>query len=273
MATERVMRPAASREDVWATGESYEPYVGRWSRLVATEFVARLDVPAGKSWLDIGCGTGALSRVILEQSDPEHVLGIDPSEGFLAFARRQVSGTQVEFRVGDAQAIPVQDASFDAVVSGLMLNFVPDPSRAVTEMRRTARREGIVAAYVWDYSEGMEMIRHFWNAVVALDPAAHEKDEGRRFPLCRAEPLHSLFEGVGLQEVGLVAIDVSTVFEDFDDYWTPFLGGQGPAPSYCASLAEDRRATLRETLRASLPMQHDGRVHLTARAWAVHGIA
>ncbi len=158
------------------------------------------------------------------------------------------------------------------MVSGLVLNFVPEPERAVSEMSRVARPGGIVAAYVWDYAEDMRMMRHFWDAAVELDPSARELDEGRRFPLCKPQPLIDLFRKAGLGGVEARAIDVPTVFRDFDDYWSPFLGGQAPAPGYAMSLNEERRAALRERIRARLPMNSRGEHHLTARAWAVRGV-
>jgi SAM-dependent methyltransferase len=163
------------------------------------------------------------------------------------------------------------DGEFDAVVSGLVLNFVPGPAEALAELTRVAAPGGAVAAYVWDYADGMALMRRFWDAAAALDPAAAEVDEGRRFPLCRPEPLRELWTGAGLAGVDVEAIDVPTVFADFDDYWTPFLGGQGPAPGYAMSLPEDRRAALRESLRERLPVAADGSIRLTARAWAVRG--
>ncbi len=255
----------------WASGDSYEAYVGRWSRLVAREFLTWLEVPAGGRWLDVGCGTGVLARVILERVSPSEVQGIDPSEGFIAHAREQVKDERAEFRVGDAQALPYEDERFDAAVAGLVLNFVPDAARAVGEMARVTRGSGVVGAYVWDYAGEMQLMRHFWDAAVATDPTARELDEGRRFPVCKPEPLEALFRGAGLGEVEVRAIDVPTVFRDFDDYWTPFLGGQAPAPGYAMSLSEGRRAALRERIRASLPIERDGSIRLTARAWAVRG--
>jgi SAM-dependent methyltransferase len=261
-----------ARADVWASGAAYEPYVGRWSRLVAREFLRWQAVPAGSTWLDVGCGTGALSQTILEVAAPSLVTGIDPSEGYVALARRQVMDARVSFAVGDAQALPVETATYDVVVAGLVLNFVPDPGRAVAEMARVARPGSVVAAYVWDYAEGMQLLRYFWDAAVALDPSALELDEGRRFPLCKPEPLAALFRAAALGDVTARAIDIPTDFRDFDDYWLPFLGGQGPAPGYAMSLDDEHRALLREQVRASLPIAPDGSVHLTARAWAVRGI-
>ena len=261
------------RKDVWASGDAYEPYVGRWSCLVAREFIDWLGVLAGRQWLDVGCGTGALSQVILNHAAPQSVMGIDPSEGFVAHASRVISDPRAEFRVGDAQALPADDRTCDVVVAGLVINFVPQMAKAIAEMRRVTRPGGTVAAYVWDYAGEMQMMRRFWDAAIALDPAASEKDEGRRFPVCRPEPLSALFEFAGLTNVATTAIDAPTIFKNFEDYWTPFLGGQAPAPGYCMSLSEDKRATLRERIRSALPFEADGSVHLIARAWAVRGIA
>ena len=129
-----------------------------------------------------------------------------------------------------------------------------------------------MAAYVWDYAGKMQLMRHFWNAAVALNPAAFELDEGRRFPICQPEPLKELFHAAGLREVEVRAIDISTDFSNFDDYWSPFLGGQAPAPSYAMALSEEDRFALRELLRASLPTALDESIPLVARAWAVRSV-
>jgi SAM-dependent methyltransferase len=259
------------RKDVWASGDAYEPYVGRWSRLVARDFVDWLAVPADRRWLDIGCGTGALSQTILDRTAPQALMGIDPSESFIAHARQIIGDKRSEFHVGDAQSLPAGNQAFDVVVSGLVINFVPDMAKALSEMARVTRPSGTLAAYVWDYAGQMQMMRRFWDAAVALNPAALDKDEGNRFPVCRPEKLTALFKDAGLANVEVRAIDVPTVFKNFDDYWTPFLGGQAPAPGYCMSLSEEHRAALRDRIRSTLPFQDDGSVHLIARAWAVRG--
>ena len=259
------------RQDVWADGIAYEPYVGRWSRLVARAFLAWLDVPARGRWLDVGCGTGALSQIILATADPIAVKGVDQSLGYVAYARDHVLDERARFEVADARALPGAGNIYDAVVSGLMLNFVPDPGQAVAEMARVARPGATVAAYVWDYAGEMQLMRHFWDAAVALNPDARELDEGRRFPICEPAALVRLFDEVELKAVETRAIDVPTVFRDFDDYWSPFLGGQAPAPGYAMSLTQERRAALREHIRAGLPIAADGSIHLIARAWAVRG--
>jgi SAM-dependent methyltransferase len=258
--------------EAWDSGEAYEAYVGRWGRLVARRLIGWLGVEPGARWLDVGCGTGALAETILTLTAPAEVVGVDRSPAYVAFARDRVGDARVRFEVGDAQALREAPASFDAVVSGLVLNFVPDPERAVSEMARVARPGGTVAAYVWDYAEGMQMMRRFWDAAGALDPRARELDEGRRFPLCRPGPLADLFGTAGLRGVEVRAIEVPTVFRDFDDYWSPFLGGQGPAPGYATSLSEEHRSTLRERVRASLPTNSEGGHRLIARAWAARGV-
>lgn len=256
---------------VWASGEAYEPYVGRWSRLVAREFVEWLAIPPAARWLDIGCGTGALTETIVRRASPSEVHGIDPSVGYLALAREQVRDPRVRFDVGDARHLSVESARYDAVVSALVLNFIPDLPTGAAEMARVVRPGGIVAGYVWDYAGKMELMRYFWDAAVALIPEDLERDEGRRFPICKPGLLKDLFEGAGLKDVEVRSIDVPTPFRNFDDYWTPFLGGQFPAPDYAMSLDAEARAALRERIRAHLPIGTDGSIPLIARAWAVRG--
>jgi SAM-dependent methyltransferase len=259
-------------EDNWTRGDAYEMYVGRWSRVVANEFVRWLSVPPGGHWLDVGCGTGALSQTILRDASPVQLKGIDRSEGFLSLARSRTRDDRAQFDVGDAQDLPVEAGQYDAVVSGFMLNFVPQPAQAASEMRRAARLGGTVALYVWDYAYKMQFMRHFWNAATALDPAVYDLDEGRRSPICNPEPLEALFLAAELREVEVRPIDIETDFRDFDDYWSPFLGGQGPAPSYTMSLDDEHRTALRERIRAGLPFAIDGSIPLVARAWAVRGL-
>lgn len=255
--------------DTWERGNPYERYVGRWSRRVAPVFLAWLAIPQGRRWLDVGCGTGALCAAIVDRCAPSSVGGVEPSQGFLDTARENLDG-RVALYPGNATAIPLADASVDVVVSGLVLNFVPDPAAGLREMARVAGGGGCVAAYVWDYTGRMELMRHFWDAAVELDPGASSLDEGVRFPSCRPEALEKLFTGgARLAAVEVKAIDIATSFVDFDDYWSPFLGGQGPAPAYTMSLEETARVRLRDRIRERLPIAADGSIALTARAWAV----
>lgn len=254
--------------DVWASGGAYEPYVGRWSRLVAVDFLDWLSIAPKQRWLDVGCGTGALTAAILSHCDPVAILGVDPSPAYIAWAASSIQDGRARFETGDATRLPNSIA--DVVVSGLVLNFIPQPSLALAAMRRAAP-DGLVAAYVWDYAGRMELMRHFWDAAIALDPSATNLDEGGRFQICRPESLAALWQEVGFIDVTTRAIDVPTVFRDFDDYWNPFIGGQGPAPSYAMSLDGEHRNALRDRIRAGLPISADGSIHLIARAWAVQG--
>ncbi|MEU1013708.1 methyltransferase domain-containing protein [Streptomyces sp. NPDC005890] len=258
------------RFDVWASGAAYERYMGRWSRAVAKKFTTWLDRPAGLRWLDVGCGTGVLSAVVSTLCRPRVVLGIDRSEAFVSTARATCPPPAC-FLLGDAMALPVRDAEWDVAVSGLTLNFLPDPATAVARMARAVRPGGLVAAYVWDYAGKMDFLRRFWAAVTAADPSAAALDEGRRFPVCRPEPLRAMWADAGLVDVAATSIEVPTVFAGFADLWEPFLAGQGPAPGYVAALSAQERDRLRDAFDAAVPRRADGSIALTARAWGVSG--
>jgi SAM-dependent methyltransferase len=261
----------APGSDRWSSGSAYESYIGRWSRLVAPVFLDWLAIPPGRRWLDAGCGTGALTEAILARCEPSSVAGVDPSEPFIAHARTTVVDARVTFEVGTAAETGLDDGDVDVVVSALVLNFVPDLGAALAEARRVLSPGGVVAGYVWDYGEGMQLLRRFWDAAVEVDPAARARDEGARFENAGPEPLAAGFAAAGLSTVEVRPIDVPTVFADFDDLWTPFLGGTGVGPAYVASLGEAAPDALRERLRASLDAEPDGSIRLVARAWAVRG--
>ncbi|HEV8360100.1 MAG TPA: class I SAM-dependent methyltransferase [Candidatus Thermoplasmatota archaeon] len=256
--------------EAWDDAASYEAYVGRWSRRLAPRFVAWASLPKGARVLDVGCGTGALSEAVL-RGGARSVLGVDRSPSYVAQATAMVGGRDARFEVGDAMKLAFPDASFDAAVSGLVLNFLPDPAAGAREMARAVEPGGVVALYVWDYAGEMQMMRRFWDAARALDAKAEELDEGVRFPICKPDALAKLLEAAGLRDVRTAPVDQPTVFRDFDDYWTPFTGGQAPAPGYARSLPPERLAALRERLRATLPTEPDGSIHLVARAWAARG--
>lgn len=259
-------------KETWRTGGAYERYVGRWSRRVAVDFLAWLDVPAGSDWGDVGCGTGALVEQILLTAEPQSVYAIDRSRGFVKEAQGKIVDSHARFAMADVTSLPWKKESFDVAVSGLVLNFVPDPVAMVNEMVRVTRPGGRLAAYVWDYSGGMEMMRYFWDVAVELNPEDAALDQAERFPLCQPEPLKMLFHHAGLTALEVRAIDIPTVFRDFDEYWTPFLGKQGAAPTYLASLDDEKRERIMRALKARLPASGDGSIRLVARAWAVRGI-
>jgi SAM-dependent methyltransferase len=262
-----------SRHDAWQAGDRYEAYMGRWSRQVAPRFLDFVGASAGQDWLDVGCGTGALSSAILARCNPKSLIAIDQSEGFVALARSTIPDERARFQVGDAQSLPVEAASRDIIVSALVLNFVPDKDKALREMKRAIRPGGTIAFYVWDYpGGGMELMRAFWTAAAALDPAAKDLAEDRRFPFCTPDGLTALAKAAGLRQVDCVPIEVPTVFRDFEDYWRPFTLGAGPAPGYCVSLAPDARERLKQKLSDSLPRGNDGSIALKARAWALKAV-
>ena len=256
---------------LWTSGEVYEAYMGRWSRLVAAEHVRRLGVGPGLRWLDVGCGTGALTSAVLAAAEPGSVLGVDPSEAFVEHAAAHVADQRVEFRVAEAGDLPLPDRSVEVVVSGLVLNFVADHPAAAREMRRVLGPGGRVGCYVWDYANGMQMLRHFWDVAASVDPTSREADQGERFEICQPDPLRRLMSDAGFDDVVVDEIVVPTVFTDFEDYWSPFLAGRAPAPSYVMTLSDGDRATLRAALRDDLPTDPDGAIRLTARAWEVTG--
>jgi ubiquinone/menaquinone biosynthesis C-methylase UbiE len=264
----------ASRHDAWQAGDSYDLYMGRWSRQIAPDFLDWLDVSNGLDWLEIGCGTGALSAAILVRWKPTSLLSIDPSAGFIATAERNVTDSRARFQVGDAQALAIDTASKDVIVSALVLNFVPDKAKALAEMKRVARPGGTIAFYVWDYpGGGVQFMREFWTAAKALDPKAADLTEDKRFPSCTPEGLTDLVRQAGFVAVQHRAIEKPSVFKDSDDYWRPFTLGAGPAPGYCASLAPEARERLRVKLSNTLPRQADGSIALKLRAWAVQAKA
>lgn len=255
----------------WDSGAAYDRYAGRWSRLVGEKFVRWLGLPTHADWADVGCGTGELSQAIVHAASPASLVGIDQSVNFLALAESRLESPIVRFLPGDVLDLPLGDDCVDGAVSGLMLNFVPDHAGAVGEMCRIARPGGSVAVYVWDYGDGMQMMRHFWDAARQVDPASERWDQGKRFPICQPDALARLFAQSGLKNVETRAVEVPTVFGDFDDLWQPFLGGQGGAPAYCAALPDETRDKLRQVLSERLPIEPDGGIALTARAWAVKG--
>ena len=261
----------ASRHDAWASGDSYEAYMGRWSRPVAARFLAWLAMSGGLDWLELGCGTGALTAALVRQCRPASIVAVDPSPGFLVRARESVNDPRVDWRIGDAESLASIPAdSRDVAVAALVLNFIPDKVAALREMKRIVRPGGVVGFYVWDYpGGGMAFMRAFWTAAVALDPAARAFSEDRRFPFCTREGLSDLVREAGLDRLELTAIESPSVFRDFEDYWQPFTRGAGPAPGYCASLSPDARGRLRDRLFHSLPRQEDGSIALGTRAWAV----
>ncbi len=257
-------------EDRWKSGNAYEQFMGRWSYLVARDFIEWLSLPSGLTWLEVGCGSGALSEVVMKHCQPAGIIAVDQSADFVHTTAQRL-GSQARCIVGDALALPLEDAAVNVTVSGLVLNFLSAPEKALAEMRRVTAAGGTVALYLWDYAGKMELLRYFWDAAVELNPKAIVLHESRRFPACNAEALHTLLEKTGFTEIVTTPIEIVTHFRDFDDYWQPFLGGQGPAPTYVLSLREPERKKLRDVLYERLPRQEDGSFSLVASAWGAKG--
>lgn len=257
--------------DVFSNAKAYEGYVGRWSYFVARQFIPWLGSAPGLTWLDVGAGTGILTQAILDQASPAKVLAVDLAPDFIELARQNIHDDRVELKVEDAAKIAYESPIFDVSVAGLVLNFLPSPEQGVGNMVRAVKSGGIVAAYVWDYSGKMEMMRHFWEAAGQVDPVAKEMEAGQRFERWTPENMRSLFEAAMLNAVGVMPIDVPTRFQDFDDYWMPFQAAQGSVSKYLRSISDDTRSAIRDQLKRQLPIQADGTISLIARAWAVKG--
>lgn len=258
------------KSDLWGNTDAYENYMGRWSQKVAPLFLQWLDAPTDSSWVDIGCGTGGLTELIARTCKPSSVLGVDTAEGFIEVARLRVNNA--EFRVGSAGNLGLPNDSIDYAVSGLVLNFVPDPNAAIEEMVSVVRPGGSVALYVWDYAGHMQIMRYFFDTAILFDSHSADFDDGIKAPICRPLALKAVFASTGLTNVSVHALDITTPFDNFDDYWDPFLGGAGSAPKYCVSLEESVRNKIKLAIKEKLPTGPEGEILLAARAWAVKGI-
>ena len=262
---------ARAQEPMFSVGDAYERFMGRWSREMAPLLVKFAGVRDGDRVLDVGSGTGSLAAAIARLAPSSRIIGIDPAKSYVAFAQTRHPGDRIRFEVGDAQLLRFADGSFDRTLSLLVLNFIPDRSKALGEMIRVTRRGGTVASAVWDYDDGMEMLRVFWDEAIALNPSMDARDE-KHMPLCRRGELEAFWRQHRLEDVTEQALTIRTRFSSFDDYWRPFLEKQGPAGDYVATLGADEREQLRVRLRKRLLGDGPERpIVLNARAWAVRG--
>ena len=256
---------------MFAASAGYERFMGRWSRLLAPEFVAFAGVKNGDRVLDVGTGTGSAASAVEARMPASRIVGVDPSQGFIAYAQKNAKSNRAHYEVGDAQALKFTDASFDNTLALLVMNFIPDHNKAVAEMRRVTRPGGLVSACVWDYNAGMQSLRFFWDEAVALDPAIEPKDE-RHMKLSHQGQLADLWKNVGLVNLQEKPLTIDQAFASFDDYWGPFTKGAGPGGAYVVSLPEDRRQQLETRLRKRvLGDRRDGAFTLKAKAWCVRG--
>jgi SAM-dependent methyltransferase len=269
--------PAASTKmteaeaKMFAASAGYESFMGRWSRLLAPHFISFAGVKNGQSVLDVGTGTGSVASTVEASMPASEIVGIDPSAGFITYAQKNAKSARARFEVGDAQALKFKDTSFDHTLALLVMNFIPDHNKAIAEMRRVTRAQGIVSACVWDYDAGMQMLRFFWDEAIALDPAIEPKDE-RHMKLSRQGQLGDLWRKAGLVNVQEKPLSIEQNYSSFDDYWGSFVTGAGPGGAYVVSLSEDRRKQLEARMRSRLlGDRKDGPFTLTARAWCVRG--
>jgi SAM-dependent methyltransferase len=257
---------------MFSDADAYDRFMARWSRRLAGSFVAFCDIRNGDAILDVGCGTGALSFVLCESAKAGRVTGVDPSQAYVSHARTKAHDPRLTFDVGDATRLKFPEAWFDKTLSELVLNFIGEPQRAVQEMIRVTRPSGVVAATVWDYGSGMQMLRVFWDEVIARDATARPLDEAH-LPLCTKGALARLWSKEGLVDVRETELTVTLGFAGFDDYWDPFLLKQGPAGAYVDTLSNEGRGALERSLRRRLLQERpDQPFEMSCRAWAVKGI-
>jgi SAM-dependent methyltransferase len=267
-----VSASSRAQDAMFSEARAYERFMGRWSRQLAPLLVRFAGVRDGDALLDVGSGTGALSAALVAAAPGSRVVGIDPAPSYVAVAQASQASPQLQFNVGDAQRMEFPAGTFDRTLSLLVVNFIPDVDKALAEMTRVTRRGGTVAAAVWDYGDGMEMLRVFWDEAVKVTPAAEPRDE-RHMPFCRQGELDALWRRHGLGDVVEEALTIETRFASFADYWEPFLGKQGPAGAHVAALSARERDELEQRLRTRLLGTGGDRPFvLKARVWAVRGV-
>jgi SAM-dependent methyltransferase len=259
--------PTEAEKRMFTAGAGYEAYMGRWSRRLAPVYIGFAAPKDGGRILDVGTGTGALASALEAAFASAQITGLDPSAGFITDAAKNAGSSRARFEVGDAQKLRFADASFDQAMSMLVMNFIPDHAKALAEMRRVTRPGGTVSSCVWDYGDGMESLRIFWDEVVALDPAAEPRHE-RNMKLTRQGQLGALWKSAGLANVQERPLTIDQAFSSFEDYWAPFLQGVGPGGAYVVSLPGDRRQQLGSRLRQRFG---GGAFTLKARAWCARG--
>jgi SAM-dependent methyltransferase len=254
-------------------GAAYEVFLGRWSRELAPLLIDFALFPPEGALLDVGTGTGSLARAMAVRWPSRKVVGVDVAEPYIAFARAESKGAQPEFEIGNAAALQHADGTFAGAVAQLVLNFVPDAGAALREMRRVTRCGGTVAAAVWDFRGGLVYQRLFWDTASGIDPrAADARDRLFSGALALPDGLPNLFNAAGITEVQRGSLTIRMNYANFDDYWQPLLGGQGPVGTYVTSLDEDLRRRIAEAVkRAYCSGAPDGERSLTATAWAVRG--
>ncbi|MET0663771.1 MAG: methyltransferase domain-containing protein [Ilumatobacteraceae bacterium] len=260
------MDPPAGARGFQTSGDEYDRFMGRYSRPLARTFVDFVGITEGQTVLDVGCGPGALTGELVDRLGAAAVSACDPSEPFVADCALRHPG--VDVRLGRAEDIPFGDDTFDVALAQLVLHFVSDPAHAAREFRRVLRPGGLAGACVWDFNEGMQMLRAFWDAALTIDPNA--EDEARTMRFGGAGEIAELLAEAGFTDVVETTLSVSSTYADFDELWAGVLLGIGPAGSYCVSLTDADRARLRAALVERLGAP-SGTFSLSASARAASG--
>jgi len=255
--------------DHWNNAKAYDRFMGRWSRQLAPKFIDWLGVPSNSAWLEIGCGTGALTSAICEKTNPVSVVALDTAPEFVDYCSKHLAYASLRVIQGTMDSLPLRKGGYDAVVSSLVLNFLPNTVESLKKMKSVCSSRGFIAACVWDYSKGMEFLRLFWDAAGSVDPNAASLDEGVRFPLCNPDALKAAFQKAGLNNIEVDSIAIPTLFSNFDDYWSSLSEGTGPAPSYVATLSPAKREALVSCLKSMTGSGENSPIKLQASAWAI----
>jgi SAM-dependent methyltransferase len=255
----------------WDNIQGYEMYVGRWSRALSLDFVHWLNACAALKWMEIGCGTGALTQAIAETYDPSSLLALDKSEAYLTKARENGKLSKVSFLRVDLDSF-LPEGEFDNITSGLVLNFLPHTEKTLRSLMSNLRNGGQLSAFVWDYGGHYQPMRHFWDAAKEVSAVAKDFDTGIKFEICRKEKLISLFESLGLTHVEFTNLERIAMFQNFDDYWLPIASAQGSVTEFISILTEKEKDNLKETIRRRLPIALNGEIKLIINALAVKGV-
>jgi ubiquinone/menaquinone biosynthesis C-methylase UbiE len=245
---------------------AYERFMGLWSRAAGAVFLGWMAAPADAQWLDVGCGTGILTHLIFDTCCPAAVISIDPAEAQIDYACRGLTMRPTRFSVADAQALPFPDCSFDVIASALVINFIPDQIRALSEMRRVARADAIIAAYVWDFAAGRSPSWPLRSGLHHIGTVAPEVPGTKKSGL---GALHSLFESAGLERIATRSIDVTVRFSDFDEFWQAQLPSYSPMTKMIAAMTASDRKKLKQAILAALPAGQNGGIEYSARANAI----
>ena len=255
------------------TYTQYDDFMGRWSRQVAIQFLDWIAVERGLGWLDVGCGAGMLAQTVIKNCEPSSVTGADPLEKSIAAAKQHPDNKDIQLEIGDAQDLPFEDSKFDAVVSGLMIKFVPDKVKAIEEMKRVARAGSVIALYDWDMDSNMNTTRHFWGAVADIIPDRADDHSTVRTPMTEIDSIAKLFEAAGAKGVQKNTIAFTTQFHDLDDYWNPITRNSQNVGRFYKTMTDEQRKAVHERLKQTLPFAEDGSISFESRAVAVKGIA